>query len=401
MENVEFIGFTLPATSVTSSIIPVSSDVIFINLYSSILCILYAVSICLLTVWYFSPASPAKKLIDRVINDKPDLSLGIRITSTTALIVEFITRLATCITWTLNTNNSDGIVFGIWMPQIHLLLMAAIQVAFVSAYVSHQKKREGRKIIMEQTCIKENGTGENIDKGEQTKDRCSCTCDCNTKSELRTFSNMSATAFAFFYMLSPTIILMFAYPTQIIVIFTFVTAYMFATTIFSASILKLYNVLKHKSNNNENNDQESQQSNQKSTLQAKVLGKIFVTLLFITLWLIVIYLHFLVVFASYSLLIGRGSVINTGPLFLISLLPSALLSGGAWIAKRIALNDPDEGESLQDEEEKANSEHNMITNHFLQENGSGEQIVLHETSTAHNRSNGSHHPSQYSLEDSL
>ena len=207
---------------------------------------------------------------------------------------------------------------------------------------------------MEQTCIKENGTGENIDKGEQTKDRCSCTCDCNTKSELRTFSNMSATAFAFFYMLSPTIILMFAYPTQIIVIFTFVTAYMFATTIFSASILKLYNVLKHKSNNNENNDQESQQSNQKSTLQAKVLGKVFVTLLFITLWLIVIYLHFLVVFASYSLLIGRGSVINTGPLFLISLLPSALLSGGAWIAKRIALNDPDEGESLQDEEEKAN-----------------------------------------------
>jgi hypothetical protein len=33
MENVEFIGFTLPATSVTSSIIPISSDVVFVNLY--------------------------------------------------------------------------------------------------------------------------------------------------------------------------------------------------------------------------------------------------------------------------------------------------------------------------------------------------------------------------------
>ena len=107
-----------------------------------------------------------------------------------------------------------------------------------------------------------------IETRENRQRRC---CDCNTTSELRTFANMSATAFALFYMLFPTIILMFAYPTQIIVIFTFVTAYMFATTVFSASIIKLYNVLKQKSGNNENNDRDSQQSNQKSTLQAKLL----------------------------------------------------------------------------------------------------------------------------------
>ena len=113
----ENVGFTLPPTSVTSDTIPIGSDVIFINLYSSILCILYAVSICLLTVWYFSPGSPAKKLIDRVINDNLDIGLGIRITSATAVIVECITRLAICITWTLNTQNVAGIVLGIWMPQ--------------------------------------------------------------------------------------------------------------------------------------------------------------------------------------------------------------------------------------------------------------------------------------------
>ena len=393
MENVEFIGFTLPATSVTSNTIPISSDVVFVNLYSSILCALYTVSICLLTVWYFSPGSPAKKVIDQVINDKPDLSLGIRITSTTALIMEFVTRLATCITWTLNIQNSAGIVLGIWMPQIQLILTGAVQIIFVSVYVSYQKKREERKIT-EQKSIKEKIIVETMDRGEQMKrGYCtSCACDCNTKSEFRTFSNMSATAFGFFHMLFPTIILTFAYPTQIIVIFTFVTAYMFATSIFSASIIKLYGVLKHDSSNNENNDQESQQSNQKSTKLAKLLKVVFVGLIFATLWLIVIYLHFLVVFASYSFLIGRGSVINTGPLFLISLLPSAVLSGGAWIAKRIALNDPDSKDE-EDEEKETKSE----DIHFLRENG--EQIVLRKTSIR-NRSNGNQHSLQGSLEDS-
>jgi hypothetical protein len=85
-------------------------------------------------------------------------------------------------------------------------------------------------------------------------------------------------------------------------------------------------------------------------------------------------------------------------LFLISLLPSALLLGGAWVAKRIALNDPDstDEEESRDEEEESKSE----DAHFLRENGHGEQIALCETCTR-NRSNGNHHPSQHSLEDSV
>ena len=84
-----------------------------------------------------------------------------------------------------------------------------------------------------------------------------------------------------------------------------------------------------------------------------LLKMVFVYLLFISLWLVVVYLHFLAIFALYTLLIGRGSVINTGPLFLISLIPSALLSGGAWIVKRITLNDSEStNEELQDKEEK-------------------------------------------------
>ena len=344
-ESVEFVGFTLPETSVTSKIIPIGSDVILANLYASILCFLYAISICLLTVLYYYFENVKKKINDLINTDK-DLTMGIRITSTTALIVEFCTRLATCIVWTQNIDNSSGIVLAVWTPQIYLLLMAVCQILFVSFYVCH---KEGH---------------------------------CHTQLELRTFSNLSATAFTLFYLLFPTIILMFAYPTQIIVIFTFVISYLFATSIFSASVVKLYNRF---CPNIKGDHQTKQETNQKSDRQCesdqksknrccpcnrhpsdchphiwlkkkittvwkrlknldwkKIFKKIFrkflfFILLFMPLWLIIVYLHFIVVFASYSLLIGRGSVINTGPLFLISLLPSALLSGIAWIAKRVAL----------------------------------------------------------------
>ena len=360
-EHPEYIGFTLPTTSVSSKVIPIGSDVIFVNLYSFTLCLLYAISICLLTVWYYLPSSAAKETIDALINQNAELSMGIRITSSTALALEFITRLATCIVWTLNIENPLGILLAVWMPQIHLFIMAAVQIVFVTTYICYHS--EG---------------------GYQVG------------SALRTFSNLCATTFTLFYLLFPTIILMFAYPTQIIVIFTFVTAYLFATTIFSASIVKLYNKFnppkeddhgqqtKKDFNEHENTDKEEPQKKTCCTCDfkscrskiseawhdfkndwknivkeklKKFLKKLLVLIFFITLWLIIIYLHFLVVFASYSMLIGRGSVINTGPLFLISLLPSAVLSGGAWIAKRVALKGPEQTTESEGEEKIANKEH--------------------------------------------
>ena len=138
------------------------------------------------------------------------------------MIVECITRLAICITWTLNTQSVAGIVLGIWMPQIHLVLTCAVHLIFVSFSVRHHKQIEKKK-EREQKII--NGDeNEESDMGVPTK--CihtvllSC-CDFNIiESELRTFASMCATVFALLYMFFPTIILMFAYPTQIIVIFT-------------------------------------------------------------------------------------------------------------------------------------------------------------------------------------
>ena len=349
LEHAEFIGFTLPATSVSSKIIPIGSDVIFVNLYSFTLCFLYAITICLVTVWYYLPSSAARETTDALINQNAELSMGIRITSSTALALEFITRLATCIVWTLNIEiNPLGILLAVWMPQIHLFIMGAVQIVFVTTYVCYHS--EG---------------------------------DCQMKSALRTFSNLSATTFTLFYLLFPTIILMFAYPTQIIVIFTFVTAYLFATTIFSANIVKLYQKLSPKG---DDHDQQTKTKDIASKAWYKkiqefekrlktLLKKLSLFILFMSLWLIIIYLHFLVIFASYPMLIGRGSVINTGPLFLISLLPSAILSGGAWIAKRVALKGPEQTTESEGEEKIANEEHNVIQS---EENG-----ISNGTESAH------------------
>ena len=316
---------------------------IFVNLYSFTLCFLYAISICLLTIWYYLPSSAARETIDALINQNAELSMGIRITSSTALAVEFITRLTTCIIWTLNIENPLGILLAVWMPQIHLLIMAAVQILFVSIYVC---------------CHSEEGHYQMV-------------------SALRTFSNLSATAFTLFYLLFPTIILMFAYPTQIIVIFTFVTAYLFATTIFSASIVKLYKKLSPKGDDHDQQtkmkgiaSKASYKKKQEFEKLKKLLKKLLLFTLFMSLWLIIIYLHFLVIFASYPMLIGRGSVINTGPLFLISLLPSAILSGGAWIAKRVALKETTESESKE----------KIASKECTQKEGNG---ISNETGDAH------------------
>ena len=312
VDNAEFIGFTLPNTSVSSKIIPIDSDVIFMNIYSFVLCTLYAISICLLTVWYYLPSSKAKRKIDDLINSNHELSLGIRITSTTALVIEVICRVVNCVTWTSNGNNPDsGIFLAVWMPQIHLIIMAATQILFIGIYVHKHKG------------------------------------GYDMESQLRTFSNLCATSFTLFYLFTPTVILMFAYTTQILVIFTFVAAYLFATTIFSASIVKLYKHLSSKTSNEMDDCPADEHFNRK-----KILRVIGISVLFFSLWVVILGLHFLAIFISYSLLIGKGSVINTGPLVVLSLLPSVLLSVFAWIAKEVTLKSTDERLSLTSEKEE-------------------------------------------------
>jgi hypothetical protein len=80
----------------------------------------------------------------------------------------------------MNIKNSLGTFLVVWMPQIHLITVGIIQYLLIGIYI----------------CYRSKGNYE-------------------MTSQLRTFSNLCATTFVLFYLFFPTIILMFAYPTQI------------------------------------------------------------------------------------------------------------------------------------------------------------------------------------------
>ena len=125
-EQVESIGYTLPETYVSSEFIPIGSDVIFTNLYTSILCILHSMSVCLIIYWYYDGSKYEDHWIDDLINDSryDDLLLGIRITSNTTLCIEVLIRLITIIIWTQNSLDSIGIFLAVWLPNLQLLAIA-------------------------------------------------------------------------------------------------------------------------------------------------------------------------------------------------------------------------------------------------------------------------------------
>ena len=70
---------------------------------------------------------------------------------------------------------------------------------------------------------------------------------------------------------------------------------------------------------------------------------IFILFRVIPLTLVILCFHMIAVVVTYLLLIGRGSIITTGPLFVLSVLPSAFISSIARIVKRTVLD----GKSMQ------------------------------------------------------
>lgn len=346
-EQVDSIGYTIPGTHVSSDVIPIDSDVVFINLYTSILCILHTISVCIIIVCYFpnrskkfnyhvressdgSKQSDVKKFIDELIGDKryEDLLLGIRITSNTTLIVEVLIRLIAIIIWTLNSSDIPGTFLAVWLPNLELLAVSILLNVVLNIYII---KNDGHK---------------------------NCCCN-NSSAALRTFFTLYGTVFILLYFFFPTIVLTFAYPTQMIVIFAFVIAYLFATSVFSAAIVKLFRYnkqlknstrrkdedksieLQNKANKDESAQQYSQEEQRKSVEQSETCccnldrygflswnREFFYHffLYFMPLWIVILYLHLLMLYILYMLMIGRSTVITTGPTFIISLFTPALLS---------------------------------------------------------------------------
>ena len=109
---------------------------------------------------------------------------------------------------------------------------------------------------------------------------------------------------------------MFVYPTEMIVIFSFIVAYLFSTTVILAGLDKIC---------------ESSHPNRGQNVivhHYRYLSKGCVTKYAsqYTLLVIILYLLLLVLIILYTLLIGKGAAVSTGPLFIITLFPSAFIS---------------------------------------------------------------------------
>ena len=312
IQDHEAIGFTLPSTSVSTNIVPSGNDVT-INLYSSTLCFLYLITVCLLPFWFLCPRNERQKhktatYMDKVIQDNKELTTGMVTTGVTTIALEFCARIANCIVWTVHRDNGLGTFLAVWLPQGYILLFGTFANIVVHIVIIFYEKH---------CCCKSN----DVEPGE---------IDINSSSNTSRSSGIPSlkmhiilplhlTAFGLLYSLLPAIILTFAYPTLMIAIFTFILAYLFATTIFFAILIKFY-----------------------ASFECTCIGETakrtgFIAIFFLS-WLTMLYMYGIALVFLYSLIIGRGSVINTGPLLAISLFPSVFLSVVAWIAKRIVLN---------------------------------------------------------------
>ena len=297
IKNTESIGFTLPETSVTTTKIPLESDVVIANLYPFTLWSLYAVSVIIFLKWYHNDRNEDRKeRIHKWIKDNKNLTVGMFTTAVTILLPEVCARIATCSIWThyiLRNNpspdNELNTFLAVWLPPTPFFIFGTILLIICHSI------------------------------------ECCITC-WNGDLYIHAILPIYLFAFGLVYTLFPTIILVSAYPTQMIATLTFSLAYLFVTTIFSAIIYKWY-------------EQRYESRNKNKFLTCRATFCFIVLMFFI--WIISLYLQLIAIVFLYLLFIGRSSAINTGPLFIISLLPSLLLSGVAWLAKRVALNETD------------------------------------------------------------
>ena len=292
------IGFTLPNSSVSTNIDPCGSDVIMAILYSFAFCFIYSLSMLLFFFWYFRRRKGQPDNIVQMFKNNRELIGGMLMTAIIAIAFEFCTRIVNVIIWSVHSEISLGIFKAVWLPQIFLFLFTTATNTIGHIYICYKKRPEHNRL--------------GIDK---FRDMC--------MSKVHVVLALQMMVFGLLYCFFPAIILIFAYPTRMIAIFTFVPAYLFATTVVVAILIKFFRLFEHE---NEEGAQEN--------VRARIL-KFFTALTMACILMFLLYgiiLTFL-----YSVIVGSGSSVNTGPLFIVSLIPSILIMIVAWIADRILL----------------------------------------------------------------
>ena len=310
------LGFTLPRSSVTTDVQPSGSDVKIAITYAIILCGLYSVSVCLFPLWFCCPDTPGRrehiKKLRRAFKENKELLGGLLSTAVIAITFEFCVRLYVCIRWTIHKENGTGNFLAVWFPQLILFLFATSMNIIGHICIHKHRWLDRMKDFVYGHLNVDNG-GANNQEGDEMDD------EISRKIQTHTILAMNLTAFGLIYCFFPAIILTLVYPSRMIVIFTFVPAYFFATTVVFAVIVKLRGGFLREEGNRK-----------KRTI-------VFIVV-YLASFLVIALIYVLFLVFLYALIVGRGSAVSTGPLTIISVLPSIFISFIAWVIKRTVLN---------------------------------------------------------------
>ena len=302
----QFIGYTLPETSLSASEIPYNNVIYMVYLYHIVFLSSYVITLITFYIWYNKKDADEKRLkqicaIRKLMEKYETFTFGVIITAVIAILFDvFAKGMIFCQTKDLFSGLATPVQVVLWMR--HLSQLVA-----------------GLLIIL--SCMYNFCKGNGFYHGH-------------------VLVSLHFFVFSLVYLMFSAIILALAYPTQILATVMFTLTYLFATTTLVTILLQMFQPKTFKLRK-KGQAQDNQASC--STCNCTTLH-VFTAFIYLLLLLGVLCIGLL---ALYLLLIGKGSALNTTPHFVISLFPSALVSGVALIMNRIVFNGEKKPETPQ------------------------------------------------------
>ena len=339
--SVADIGFAIPSDMVSASGITAGTNFVLVSLYTFIANIVYFS--CIVVFWRqyrfarlhddtdhnTNQKTPFRQTIENYTRDNRKLITGASIVAALSVSSELLIKLVRCITWSVNIMDSFTSFIILWLPQLLFVLLVIGPNLLLHLHyliVAYKKvRREHRNLSKNVTFY--------------------CLKILYDKHHIHNVLVLCLFIYLIIYSSFPTFILIFAYPTKMVAVVTFVLAFLFSMVVLFALLAHFYERLAPTRFTTEN---------------FKKLRIYTITFFLVALCVflpVVAYFFGLLYVLLYVLVIGRASVVTTGPLAALSLLPSAILSGIAWIAKRSlavpAAEDAEEQPSVPDRDESA------------------------------------------------
>ena len=304
--NTKFIGFTLPESSLTATAIRYD-DVRGIFLwYNGVLLASYFITLISFCIWYNkvdlngmpdSHRERQTKAIRTWMERNETLMFGIIITAATASMCDGLAKIVNFYWMYTNDQFPGPVTMILWLPH-GCLFIYGLFILFVRIFDCYNNS-------------------------------------CSEFSHWYIMYSLHFFVFSLLYLLFPAIVLVLAYSTQMLATMIFALSYLFSTTILAAILIQMFRPKKFKlrrETQTEENKTEKNQIKTKSYSIKMIMSYLFIIIAYSVLLLCTLYIGLLTL---YALLIGNGSAINTGPLFVISLLPSILMSGMALTMQMI------------------------------------------------------------------